>query len=97
MDHYGAEEWRIERCLKNHVKKILEQLNTEKVIVGHTIVDPEHISLLYDDQIIAIDVHHYELYKKSNVRGLLITDIGYYEDDNEGKSHLLMLYEPKEL
>jgi len=82
---------------KKQVQKLMERLNTQKIIIGHTIVDPEHISLLYDEQIIAIDMHHAELYKKSNVRGLLITESGYYEVDNRGKSNLLMLQEPIEL
>ena len=81
----------------NQVNRIMESMKIDRAIIGHTIVDPDHITTLYNDRIIAIDMHHSKLYTKGMVRGLFIDASGYYEVDNKGRSNLLMLHKPIEI
>ncbi len=82
---------------KNRVAKILQLMHVRRMVVGHTIVDGHHIKPLYDDQVIPIDMHHSESYKKGVIKALMIDSTGFYEVDNYRQSKLLFLHDPIEI
>ena len=79
----------LQELKEEEVKSILENYNTKRVVVGHTIIDGEKISSLYQGQVINIDLHHKDSFKKGIVKGLLITSNGLFEIDN--RNHLRKL------
>lgn len=74
----------LQKLKQTKVNEILASFDAERVIVGHTIVDGEHISSLYEGRVINIDLHHMTNYGKGIVRSLLITPEGVFEIDNQG-------------
>ena len=79
----------LEELKEEEVKAILENYNTKRVVVGHTIIDEEKISSLYQGRVINIDLHHKDSFKKGIVKGLLITSNGLFEIDNHGHQRKL--------
>ena len=82
---------------QNRVNKLLRALHADRMIIGHTIVDGDHIKPLYDDKLIPIDMHHSETFEDGIIKGLLIDPVGFYEVDNMGYAKLLFLHRPIEI
>jgi len=74
---------------QGQVDTIVSTFDAKRVVVGHTVVDDEKISMLYDGRVINIDLYHAANLKKGILRVLLITKDGYFEIDDQLNKHLL--------
>lgn len=71
-----------EEVTQEEVTLILKYSNSERIIVGHTLVDS--ISAFYQNRIIAIDLDHTEYFKSNKIHALMIEGGNYFVIDNEG-------------
>ena len=74
---------------QGQVDTIITAFGVERVVVGHTIVDAEKISWLYNGRVINIDLFHAANLKKGILRVLLITKDGYFEVDDQMNKRVL--------
>lgn len=61
---------------------ILQSLDAEKIIIGHTVFD--EITNLYDGRVIAIDLDHAENYEKGFIKALWVDRSEFSVIDNRG-------------
>ena len=78
-----------EELRQGQVDTIVSAFGVERVVVGHTVVDAENISWLYDGRVINIDLYHAANLKKGILRVLLITKDGYFEIDDQMNKRVL--------
>lgn len=82
---------------QNRVNKLLDAMQANRMVIGHTIVQDNHIQPLYNDKLIPIDMHHSETFEQGVIRALLIDTVGFYEIDNKRHTQLLFLHHPIEI
>ena len=78
-----------EELRQGQVDTIVSAFGVERVVVGHTVVDEENISWLYNGRVINIDLYHAANLKKGILRVLLITKDGYFEIDDQMNKRVL--------
>ncbi len=78
-----------EELRQGQVDTIVSAFGVERVVVGHTVVDAENISWLYNGRVINIDLYHAANLKKGILRVLLITKDGYFEIDDQMNKRVL--------
>jgi len=86
-----------QKISQKKIQKIIHTMKADRMVIGHTIVEGHHITPIYEDKIIPIDMHHSETFKKGVVRALLIDGTGFYEVDNKRQSQLLFTHHPIEI
>ena len=79
----------LQELSQGQVDKIVSAFNVKRVVVGHTVVNPEKISMLYDGRVVNIDLYHAGNLKRGILRGLLITKDGYFEIDDQMNKQIL--------
>lgn len=79
----------LQELRQGQVDTLLSTFDANRVVVGHTIVDAEKISMLYDGRVINIDLYHAANLKKGILRVLLITKEGYFEIDDQLNKQVL--------
>lgn len=74
---------------QEQVDAIVRAFGVERVVVGHTIIDSEKISSLYNGRVINIDLFHAANLKKGALRALMINKDGCFEIDNQMNKRVL--------
>ena len=86
-----------QKMTQKGLNNILDIMEAQLMVIGHTIVDEYSITPLYKDRVLPIDLHHSKTFKNGTISGLFIDTNGCYEVDNRGKSKLLFLHSPVEI